>query len=371
VAAPTRIYQPAQPLERVADGIVLHTVITCDLAQTLSCDATVVMGGQPSAFYVTPSAMYVWAADVWRDARAMLYRVPLSGGAPTALRVRGQPFDQFSFLEDGGQLNVVLAMPGSSAGPSGPATQVSLLRVRLAELADGSTEAPRSAYSPVTQCGSGAVENRFIDAHLLVSCGLPATDAPDAPLASSLVVRRHDGDGATHVNAPFWIARIDRLGAHAVIAGAPSAAARDLVMSTIDLSGDGSVADTLTLAGTGQRDVRSHAFAFAAEGATDGWLALPVTPAGETGGSIGAGAVAFVRSDGLRLAAGGLLTGEAEPTDDGCVASCVDWYGDARPVFVDGRVFALLGYEVVEGTPGGGRIVERRRVSFAPSAARP
>jgi hypothetical protein len=44
----------------------------------------------------------------------------------------------------------------------------------------------------------------------------------------------------------------------------------------------------------------------------------------------------------------------------------VDWYGNARPIFLRGRVLALMGYEIVEGAMEGGRIRERRRVSFAP-----
>ena len=32
-----------------------------------------------------------------------------------------------------------------------------------------------------------------------------------------------------------------------------------------------------------------------------------------------------------------------------CLASSVDWYGNARPLFLRGRIFALLGYEIVEG----------------------
>ena len=59
--------------------------------------------------------------------------------------------------------------------------------------------------------------------------------------------------------------------------------------------------------------------------------------------------------------------------DDGCKASCVDWYGNARPVFLGERVFALLGYELVEGQLAGAgsreRIEERRRISFAPESA--
>ena len=52
--------------------------------------------------------------------------------------------------------------------------------------------------------------------------------------------------------------------------------------------------------------------------------------------------------------------------DDGCKASCVDWYGNARPVFLRGRIFALLGYEIVEGRITGAGIEEVRRASFSP-----
>ena len=56
-------------------------------------------------------------------------------------------------------------------------------------------------------------------------------------------------------------------------------------------------------------------------------------------------------------------------SDDGCLASCVDWYGNARPIFVGPRVFALLGYELVEGREHSGRIVEQQRVDFTPRTA--
>jgi hypothetical protein len=54
--------------------------------------------------------------------------------------------------------------------------------------------------------------------------------------------------------------------------------------------------------------------------------------------------------------------------DDGCRASCVDWYGNSRPLFVRGRVLALLGYEIVEGSLKDGRMRETRRINYAPSA---
>ena len=53
-------------------------------------------------------------------------------------------------------------------------------------------------------------------------------------------------------------------------------------------------------------------------------------------------------------------------TNDGCRASCVDWYGNARPLFLRNRVFALLGYEIVEGSIDGGVMRETRRVNYSP-----
>jgi hypothetical protein len=80
--------------------------------------------------------------------------------------------------------------------------------------------------------------------------------------------------------------------------------------------------------------------------------------------------VAFVRTTPERFEPLGALT--ARPDDaieDRCVASCVDWYGNARPLFVGRRVFALLGYELVEGEVRNGRIEEIGRTSFAPRSS--
>jgi len=48
----------------------------------------------------------------------------------------------------------------------------------------------------------------------------------------------------------------------------------------------------------------------------------------------------------------------------------VDWYGNARPLFVRGRIIALLGYELVEGSRHGDHVTEIRRVSLRPTVVR-
>lgn len=85
-------------------------------------------------------------------------------------------------------------------------------------------------------------------------------------------------------------------------------------------------------------------------------------------------AVLFLRQRDLVFAPFGTL--QARPPqgrDDRCQASCVDWYGNARPIFLGERVLALMGYELVEGQPGRDgsreRLVERRRVDFGPHPA--
>ena len=52
--------------------------------------------------------------------------------------------------------------------------------------------------------------------------------------------------------------------------------------------------------------------------------------------------------------------------DDARVASRVDWYGNARPIFIGDRMFALMGYELVEGRQARGDIAEVGRVNFQP-----
>jgi hypothetical protein len=83
-----------------------------------------------------------------------------------------------------------------------------------------------------------------------------------------------------------------------------------------------------------------------------------------------AGMVFLRRSDRRLAPLGELDADDARAADDHCVASCVDWYGNARPIFLNGRTFALMGYELVEGALDRASIREVGRVSFAPGAGR-
>ncbi|HET9478762.1 MAG TPA: beta-propeller domain-containing protein, partial [Pyrinomonadaceae bacterium] len=98
----SRVYRPAGDFD-VQYGVTLHTVTTCDLARGFDCQATTVVGPHGNVFYVSPESVYVWAvASAWySDTRgqSFLFRMPLDGSGPSALRVSGGPVDQFSFLQ--------------------------------------------------------------------------------------------------------------------------------------------------------------------------------------------------------------------------------------------------------------------------------
>jgi hypothetical protein len=79
----------------------------------------------------------------------------------------------------------------------------------------------------------------------------------------------------------------------------------------------------------------------------------------------GSAGILFLGVDDLRFAEFGSLQSSPDAAvDDNCITSCVDWYGNARPIFYRDRIFALLGYEIVEGRVGDGGIEEVRRADM-------
>src|ERR1044071_2983898 len=144
IAPASRIYRADEALDP-SQGVALHSVSICDLAQRdLACESTAVLGPAGRVFYVSPSSVFVWAAN------SSLFRIPLDGGAPSALKVSGTPIDQFSFLEGSdGFLNVLVRSNGRGDGMFSSelhSGQLALLRVPLTSFSDGRDSAPRSSY---------------------------------------------------------------------------------------------------------------------------------------------------------------------------------------------------------------------------------
>ncbi|HAH09671.1 MAG TPA: hypothetical protein DCL48_06185 [Alphaproteobacteria bacterium] len=381
-----RVYLPPNWTDpERSDIAALHTVVNCDLgAQRVACEATSILGPRGRNFYVSANAVYVWVSQFGRAVEGrraqagMLYRLPLDGSAPSAIGVRGSPTDQFSFREDWseGRLNVLVRAQGGGDAmwnPEFKSGAVALLQVRLSDFGDGSDLAPREDYRGLPSPGEGyyGFQNRFVGNYVLYGGGNSWGRPKDQ--GSTLYAAAVRGRSVVELPLTHGIDRIEVMGRDAVVIGADS---RDLHFQAVTLqeAWQPKLGSRYTLPGATQGETRSHAFYFKPEpspGDPDaGLLGLPVArparPAYKQLLENSAAIIFLERAAGQFNPLGELGAQDEGVRDDGCEASCVDWYGNARPIFMQGRIFALMGYELVEVTRARGAIRETRRITFAP-----
>jgi hypothetical protein len=381
IAPATRIYRADDNLDP-QQGVALHSVSVCDLARPeMDCQSTAVLGAPGRVFYVSPGSVYVWTT-AWRrnpsgqgNTQSAVFRIPLEGSAPSALKTAGSPIDQFSFLEgNDGHLNVLLRSNGRGDGmwaAEMKGGEMALMRVPLASFGDGRATAPASAYRALPGAGHGALQNRFVGPYLIYGTGASWGRASRTLSSNAYAVRHADSAPAQTLTLAHGLDRIEAMGRHAVLVGSDG---QDLHFSSVQLAAQAEVTDRYTRKDAAQGETRSHGFFYKSDSDANGIVGLPVAGAGRAGARQlrdNSAAVLFLRNQSLKLSEIGAL--DATSTDgrvnDGCKASCVDWYGNARPLFIGGRVYALMGYEIVEGRIVEGRISEVQRVNYAPGVA--
>ncbi|QDP19888.1 beta-propeller domain-containing protein [Sphingomonas xanthus] len=370
----------------------LHSVIDCDLtAPVMNCNATAVLGPASRTFYVSSTAVYLWVSDARHRnsarrgvANSWLYRLPLSRmERPSAIGAWGQPTDQFSFREDrrSGLIDVLVrndgggdAMWNSENGAAGARSGgVALLSVPVRWMGDGGRTVPLSRYRELPAVGADSwnFQNRFVGNHILYG-----GHGYRRGQTSMLVAAGLRGGPVAEIPLPHAVERLDQLGEDgAVIGNDPRGG---LNFTAIDLRTPlARRGHSFTFPNAQQGENRSQAFFYRADtpdGAT-GLLGLPITTQlqSQYARFLGSGSsILFLRRQARQFAMAGRL--DADPyraVDDACLASCVDWYGNARPIFIGNRVFALMGYELVEGRLTNGSIHEVGRANFAPPARVP
>jgi hypothetical protein len=222
------------------------------------------------------------------------------------------------------------------------------MRVSLASFSDGRDSVPPESYRRLPGAGRYAMQNRFVGDYLLYGARsrqmfalryASLSDVYDLPLAHN-------------------VERIEPMGANAVAVGSNG---RDLHFTSLRLARVPVSTGSYVRANASQGETRSHGFFYKADDAHDGTVGLPIL------GGRRSASLLYLKNQSLNLSELGTLDAQAGNVNDNCRASCVDWYGNARPLFLRGRVFALMGYEIVEGRLQGGRILEANRVNFAPA----
>jgi hypothetical protein len=370
----TRVYRPETPLN-FDYGAALHTVTVCDLAKgDFDCQATSVIGPPGHVFYVSPDSVYVWAST-WGGSernKSIVFRMPLDGSGPSALIASGSPVDQFSFLQSDDQyLNVLVQSQGSGDGmwrAEVAAGDVALMRIPIMSFSDGIEAVPSTSYRALPRPEGYGFQNRFVGRYLIYGTGSGWRYPKENVWKWNLYVVDWARGDSHQLKLAHGVNRIEQMGSDAVIVGS---AGKDLHFSALRLDLWPEIVSQYIRKDASQGELRSHGFFYKPEGDESGMLGLPISVPGRPGYRHlfeDSAAILFLRNDSLQFRVVGELGSQPETAiDDQCRASCVDWYGNARPLFLRGRVFALLGYEIVEGRLEDGRMSELRRVNYAPS----
>jgi hypothetical protein len=390
----SNIYRPVQATLQPA----VHAISVCPLGgleagDELACRNTAVVGPSGRDFYITADSAYIWSAledrdrllftqspacrsaasadSALRGVPATVFQIPLDGSPPRAILAQGEPRNQFSFSASNGGFRALLDQACSG--------DLTYFQAPLATFSDAPVAASSAQYTslPDQPDGAQSLENRFTDTHLVYAWRARSDSSmlqrPGGLELTSqvVVVPMASPSSVTQLTAPHDVMRIERVGPNDIVLTGYRDM-RGLSVSVLDLDGAvARIAGSLVLPGRYESEGRSHAFNSSVDAAGNGLMGLPTTRARSE-----AGRLVFESSDSdvsfLTVAGGDTLAlaghlravlGQPHPSYT-CEVSCVDWYGNARPIFTDGRIFALTGSEVVEGRLRDGQLIEARRVDL-------
>ncbi len=402
----TDIWMPVQQTLKP----VIHTVTVCDISGATdtaipACKATAIVGTETHEFLVTKDAFWLWMSpasdereresgeDAVRPscssgprpelsdvAPSALVRLPVDGSKPGVLGVRGEPQNQFSMDMDAGTFRAVLDWRNRDCSPwqSKEEADLTFFDVPLNELSDVFHDTAGGRYFDLPTPGASAYEARFTEKHLVYGAregwgSWPPGEGETRDSGRAIIVPVNTPAKPVTVELSHDVIRAERAGPYIALTGYHDDAG--LSLSLIDLRDDPRVSSTIILEGRYESENRSHAFnsRIGADGA--GLIGLPTVPRSEEAerwwwwSSSSDMSYIAAAADGTLSEAGELDATRRDPnlpleTGYNCEVSCIDWYGNARPIFTGGRLLALINSELVEGDIQNGKVAEINRIDL-------
>lgn len=360
LAVPQRIYRPVFPAMHWTDDPVLHSVTVCDPGAAMACTATALYAPRPLGVHVSPTAVYLWTQQAdprdqgERPGREFLLRMPLDGSAPTAARVDGSPY-YAAYLERDGYLNVSLLHDGWTEESRSQVPSLALLRPPLSAFGDGRGGVVQERYRHLPRF-SGRHYSTFVGDWLLYANRLHDDYMVQAGLHSQAPLE------ALGMGALRWADTAPndwynlRNPTHALQPLADDAAlgllgAGDSLQVVLLLPGKPLRAAGIWRRGVMHHEGRMEGVAHAPDGPLSGRIGMPMGMRPTRYSWRATGAV-FLRYDGTGIRA----LGELMPSGE------LDGPREVVPFFADGRIFALLGDELVEAAEQDGALREVRRI---------
>jgi hypothetical protein len=197
-------------------------------------------------------------------------------------------------------------------------------------------------------------------------------EAIQIDFTSAIAVPLDRTEEAVEVGQMHDVIRIERLGNDIVINGYRDEAG--LNVTYLDLDETAQIASSVQLAKRYESEGRSHAFNGTINRDGSGMIGIPTVHVPEDAGRYWwrsrTSDLSYMTFDpnGF-LADAGFLPGKTEDETMvydkyTCEVSCIDWYGNTRPFFMNGFVFGLMGTELVEAELVDGRVRTRRRLDL-------
>ena len=391
----------------------IHTVSVCPLgeviARGLDCETTGFVGGDMAEMFVAADAVYLWIPGVGSDELpwescplvtpaptfgevppAAVFRIPIGRGETEVMGARGVPVDQFGMDARPGRFRALPMFIRNGCEDDETPTAFALLDAPLVRFRDHYVAARESEFARLPGVEGGGIENRFVGDYVVYGgrdrySRRPPRDAEarNRALGNAItVVPIAAPQAAQRVALGHSLIRLEKIGERVVIANG-YVDEEGLRVSHVALgAGEGGsmVRSSAFLPRRYESEGRSHAFNATYTTAGDGMLGVPtVTRVEKSGGYWWYSDVSDLSF--LGFDAGGLLADagmilatpeEAVKTADGydCEVSCIDWYGNARPIFLGGKVYGLMATELVEAEVVAGKVTERRRVDLTSAIAR-
>lgn len=392
------IYRPLQHLE----SPTLYVVSICDLsglgAGQFGCEAISFIAGESAEFYVTETHAYLWTErsswdiaaqfglrnlripiDDWRsELPNPVYRVDIETGALEVAAIEGFPPSQLAINASSSEFQAltIFSEPVYDAEADRNTTEDGF---RFASLPQSEFDAwlrPVSAESYTELPDSRDeylfyAETRFVGDWLVYSAvdqNYPPRDGEEARTGTVTFVPTVSPEDHVTLTLDFAPLRIDQVGGHPVVTGYHDQSG--LRVGWFDLDPLPALVSSAVLDDRYESESRSHAFNGTAldDGAIIG---LPTVRRPEDAGrwwwESDASDLSFLTfTEGAGLADAGEIAGSENnvAADYTCEVSCIDWYGNSRPIFTDGRIFALSGAEIAEAELEDGQIREIRRVNL-------
>jgi hypothetical protein len=396
-----------RPVRGSTDIPTVHTVSVCPLGEVapgrdLECHSTAFVGPSQAQWYVTEQDGYLWTNDSnpstasyrhdqAREAdcgapplyvpedygEAVLFRVPVNGAAPSVVAARGVPPDQFSLDARNGHFRALLRGASRACRGGLPESYLAFLDLPLSRFSRTLAEVASDRYTAMPGVKSDNIANRFTENYLVYgSIGMTRRGFAENSMPPAYVVPAARPADVRAIPIRHTVIRAEQAGNDIVLTGYRDQ--NGLIVTLIDLDGRPRIASQVQLEQRFEGEGRSHAFNSLIGEDGSGVMGLP-TIARESWSSraawrSSASDLSYLTVDTRgRLRPVGELERRFEYSDRGsggvagytCEVSCIDWYGNSRPIFTDGRVFGLTGTELIEGRIYAGEIHEVQRLNIA------